>query len=647
MHTLNPFAVWTTGPRPGHILVLFALLLTMPMRASDGRPMEGGATRTLGRNNDPAARAMADSALAYSGKDLTRCLAFATNAIDKARRASDRETLHDALNTKRQVHYLSGEHELMLQTSLDALRVAQELGSDMALGDDHAWISMALMELKQPDKAYQHAQRSLTHMRKVNDPKALARGLCDMSHACLPVNKAGEALVCVSEAIRIYETQGDTAGTAFAQVQLGRILMHQERWNDALPVLLKANRYMAVRGTELQRCWIERDIAATYAGLERWSDVEQFLVRAELRAERLKAIGEYPSLLQVRIQLHEARDEHVLALHSAKRLIGLNDSLVHREVAGRIAAVNALHDTDRQEADLEQLRAENAALAASVGETKGHLRWWMAGVGLLVLVAGLALYQLRFNRKAVRRLRDKTKRIHELNEEVHARNIELERQRMRLAESLLSEEQKDLLLKEIHHRVKNNLQVVNTLLKMEAIHLNDPALEGIFDEAQGRVRSMALVHEHIYKVGDLSRVNVKAHVLALAEGILANHGLRQRVKLDIQVSFDKASVETLIPLSLLLNELLTNAAKHAFEGRSEGLIRIVLRRLPNDHCELLFSDDGSGLQHEQLRSGTSFGMELVRTFAEQLNGTIRLMKGEGTTFELTFRPDERVLRAAS
>jgi two-component sensor histidine kinase len=73
----------------------------------------------------------------------------------------------------------------------------------------------------------------------------------------------------------------------------------------------------------------------------------------------------------------------------------------------------------------------------------------------------------------------------------------------------------------------------------------------------------------------------------------------------------------------------------------------VLRRLPNDHCELLFSDDGSGIQHEQLRSGTSFGMELVRTFAEQLNGTIRLMKGEGTTFELTFRPDERVLRAAS
>jgi two-component sensor histidine kinase len=172
-------------------------------------------------------------------------------------------------------------------------------------------------------------------------------------------------------------------------------------------------------------------------------------------------------------------------------------------------------------------------------------------------------------------------------------------------------------------------------------------LEHIFSEAQGRVQSMALVHEHIYKVGDLNRVNVKAHVLALAEGILANHGLRHRVRVDLQVTFEKATVETLIPLSLLLNELLTNSAKHAFQGREAGVIKIVLRRMADHRCELLYVDDGAGLSPEQFSSGTSFGMELVRMLAEQLNGRIRLLQGEGTTFELSFEPERPRLRAAS
>ncbi|MBL8003385.1 MAG: sensor histidine kinase [Flavobacteriales bacterium] len=625
-------------------VLAFCLCAAVGVRGSHGHPLSewGGS-----EGSDPKARALADSALAYSDVDPARCLRYAEAAAEVARRKGDRHTLHDALNAKRYVHYLRGEHELLLQTSVEALHVAQELHSERWMGDDHGWISVALMELRQSDKAYQHAQRALDHMRATHDSSAVARGLCDLSNACLPLDKHAEALLRISEAERIYKALNDTAGLAFSRNLMGGILMEQHRWNDALPVLLNAYRHIGAHGAEVERCWIERDISRTYAGLNMWNDAERFLVLAEGRAYQLKAVREYPSLLEVRMRLQQARGELDAALGTAQRLVHLNDSLLQAEVAGRIAALNAMHDVASKDDEVARLSTENLALQARVAKGNMLRYWWAVAFAVLALATWAGLRQHRFSRRAKRMIRQRNERIKVLGDQVHQQRLELEQQRLRLAESLMNEETKDVLLKEIHHRVKNNLQVVNALLKMQALHLGDARLDEAFSEAQGRVRSMALVHEHIYRVGDLSRVNVKAHVLALAEGILANHGLKDRVRLDLQVTYDKVSVEALIPLSLLLNELLTNTAKHAFHGVPGGTIHIALRRQADGACELTYGDDGPGIDQHQLFEGDTFGMELIRSLAEQLEGSIRLLKGEGTTFQLNFDPEFRRLKAAS
>jgi len=484
-------------------------------------------------------------------------------------------------------------------------------------------------------------------MRATGDSAAVARGLCDLTNACLPVGKHAEALSRITEAERIYKVLRDSSGTAFSRNLMGGVLMDQKRWNDALPVLLNAYRYIGRHGANMERCWIERDLARTYAGLGRWNDAERYLLMAEERAHDLRAVREYPSLLQVRMALLQARGDLAGALGAAQRLVELNDSLLEAEVAGRIAAVNTMHEVASKEDEMARLAGENEDLKARVADHRQRSYWWMAAVVLFATVAWMGLHQHRTGRRAKRMLRQRNERIKVLGEQVHHQRLELEQQRLRLTESLLNEERKDLHLKEIHHRVKNNLQVVNALLKMQAIHLGDPRLDEAFQEAQSRVRSMALVHEHIYRVGDLDRVDMNAHVRALAEGILSNHGAGAQVRLDLEVTYDKMDVETLIPLTLLLNELLTNAAKHAFADRAGGTIHIALRRMPDGRCELRFSDDGQGLCQEQLYSSRSFGMELIRTLAEQLEGNIRLLKGEGTTFELLFDPERRPLRAAS
>jgi two-component sensor histidine kinase len=182
---------------------------------------------------------------------------------------------------------------------------------------------------------------------------------------------------------------------------------------------------------------------------------------------------------------------------------------------------------------------------------------------------------------------------------------------------------------------------------MQGTYVRDEGLQEVLGDCQGRVRSMALVHEHIYRVGDLNRVNVKAHLVALAGAVLKQHGLQDRVTLDLHVNYDHANLDNLIPLSLLMNELLTNSAKHAFTGRDSGRITVVLRRLGDSQCELVFSDDGVGMRQEQFFHVDSFGLELVRTLATQLDGRISLLKGEGTTFQMTFEPQARPIRRAS
>ncbi len=600
-----------------------------------------------GRRFDAGARAFADSAMAHRDTDPARAIGYARMAVEKARRASDLHSLHDALDAACHAHHMRAEHEQLFQTASEALRVAGELRDERCIGIDMGWISLALTDLRQPAKAHQYALRSVEHLRASGDRKALADGLNRLGRSCVPVGRTAEALLCVSEASALRLELGDTLGAARDQLLKGWMLTQQGRWSDALPVLLGADRTLRTWGTPQDRCRVLRDVAATYGALGHWGQAAPHLAMAEDLAWRNGLRTERPALMDLRIRMLESGGRTAEALAVARHLIALNDSLLHQEVCGRIATSMAMHETGARREEMEGLKARNAELEHTISEGRSRGRWWLGLIALLVLVALVALRGLRFNRRAKRLVRVQLDRIRDLNEQLRQARIELQRQQARLTESMLNDEEKELRLKEVHHRVKNNLQVVNTLLRMQALHLGDPRLDEAFREAQGRVLSMALVHEHIYKVGDLSRVNVKAHVLALAEGVLASHGLRDRVRLDLRITMERASVETLIPLSLLLNELLTNAAKHAFTGRDQGMLRVDIRRLPDGRCELTFSDDGHGMPHERLFEGHSFGMELIRTLTEQLDGSIRLLKGEGTTFELTFVGDRERLRAAS
>ncbi len=199
--------------------------------------------------------------------------------------------------------------------------------------------------------------------------------------------------------------------------------------------------------------------------------------------------------------------------------------------------------------------------------------------------------------------------------------------------------EKEVLLKEVHHRVKNNMQVITSLLDLQARRLNDPAAVRMFQDSCNRIRSMALVHEKLYQSADLSRVDFEPYVRNLMTHLVQAcrvHPGRVELKIDVPEVF--LGIQTAIPCGLILNELAANALKHAFPDGRKGTIRVTLRpRRGRGRYRLTVKDDGIGLppEFDPARS-SSLGLQLVTMLVGQLNGTVERGPGPGTEFRIAF-----------
>ncbi len=186
--------------------------------------------------------------------------------------------------------------------------------------------------------------------------------------------------------------------------------------------------------------------------------------------------------------------------------------------------------------------------------------------------------------------------------------------------------------------MKNNLQVISSLLNLQSGYIEDPAALQIFNESRHRVRSMALIHEKLYQSEDLSRIDFADYIQAVSSGLVASFARKSsNIRISVDVDNVMLPVDSAVPCGLIVNELVTNCFKYAFADRDAGEVRISMKRTDESNLQLSVSDDGAGFPKGiDFRNTESLGMQLVTTLAEQLDGTITMRNGVGTTFEITF-----------
>ena len=213
----------------------------------------------------------------------------------------------------------------------------------------------------------------------------------------------------------------------------------------------------------------------------------------------------------------------------------------------------------------------------------------------------------------------------------------LERQQAEteLQQSLM---QKELLLKEIHHRVKNNLFVASSLVGFPLSYIDNPEITKILENTQDRIKSMALIHEHLYGSPDLKKIDFSQYIQSLTRQIWYSYGFHDK-NINLVLDLDSAliNIETATPCGLIINELISNSLEHGFKNKSQGNISLAFKQNESGQLSLIIKDDGIGFPaNKNLYNTDSLGLELVCTLVEQLEGNIDFQSNEGTTIGISF-----------
>ncbi|MBL7871685.1 MAG: histidine kinase [Cyclobacteriaceae bacterium] len=291
----------------------------------------------------------------------------------------------------------------------------------------------------------------------------------------------------------------------------------------------------------------------------------------------------------------------------------LKDSVFTAEADQRIATLQTEFEVKQKESTIktqQQLISQQRRIQVL----------FIVGVGLLIVLILILLRTYRNKNKI-------NNQLSALNESLGQKNMQLDK---RNAEN-------ELLLKEIHHRVKNNLEIVSGLLSLQAAQLDHPSAQAVMLSSQNRVLSMGIIHQKLYQKDNLAAIEMKDYFQNLSESIIDSFNELDRITVQCNMPTIKLDVDTAVPIGLIANELLTNALKYAFGEKEAGEIqlRLVTTGQPN---ELLFQvrDNGIGKQNQGSIKGTGFGTELVDLLVRQLNGRLSIESGKGTTVNIYF-----------
>lgn len=635
-------------PRTPSILLALAIACSTGLMAGSSDTVQGARLETNAPRGLEEARQWKAEAVQLLHPDPLKALQMVREARNTARVLGDSALLHECLSIQATAQLALGLHEEHQRTLLEALQLSKAMGLAHAIARDLQGLAVAYRNNGLPERSVEASRDALAMLLPTGDEGTIGRAMLVHMHGLNAAGRYHDALRIGEQALARFDAINDVEGQARAWKQFGEVYAAQAHWGNALPFLVKASRILDTLGTDNDVVRLNAELARVHLGLGALADARACLDRAEQRAAGplRKTHGIRLRELHYELALTEGRWKDALSFLQIIRQA--EDSMRNARNEQRIAALHTMYDLQLKEIDNEELRGMVEAHAQAILATqRANTLLKSASLALLCLLVLTLFFGVRY-RRMLRRLHLKNDVVRQQAQEIHAKNLELERQNLRLTETLLSEEEKELLLKEIHHRVKNNLQVVDSLLGLQFGHIADQGLKEQFHEARGRIRSMALVHELIYRGGDLRQQQLGQYLVRLGELVLRSHGLQDRVKLVVNAAPVPLTIEQLMPIGLVANELLTNSAKHAFPTGTLGTIHIDV--VPDgDGHRMDYRDDGRGLHNAKERRAGAFGLELMRVLAMQVNGNLEVcaVDGPGVHYILSFAPDGHVLRVAS
>jgi len=359
----------------------------------------------------------------------------------------------------------------------------------------------------------------------------------------------------------------------------------------------------------------------------RFKEAETWLSAAEKAKENMPFLTRQWVLFELySYRLDSAKGNYTQAIEHYKRYKEASDSAYNIDKAKQFDQLRVQYETEKKDDDIQLLTQKNQLQNTAIEKEKYTKNIFIAGSVLLLLLLMVSYIAFRQKQISNRRLQASRDQIDKQNENL---------------QKLVRE--KEWLLKEIHHRVKNNLQIVMSLLNTQSAYLSsDDAIRAVKDSQQ-RMHAMSLIHQRLYQADHISFIDMSWYVRELVEYMKDCYLSDKDIRFDLDVEEIQLDIAQSVPLGLILNESISNAMKYAFPGIREGKISITLKKVCGNACFLAIADNGVGLPDGFDPANTdTLGMSLLVGLSEQLGGHLQVHNGHGLSLTVTFRLDGRI-----
>ncbi|MEL6251182.1 MAG: tetratricopeptide repeat protein [Bacteroidota bacterium] len=492
-----------------------------------------------------------------------------------------------------------------------ALRSFERAGHEYYTSFAHANLGNIFFLMEDNETAKHHFHRSLSIKKKHEDRIGQAIVYNNLAKLYLSVPKIDSAIHFNEQSLMIRKNLKDTLGMIDVYINLGGIYREENDLAKGIPYLQKALDFAVVKAVKAQEARAAVQLGRAFVDTDQKRKAQEFIQRGL----RLSSQGGEPETRLLAYQslarLYE-KTNNPKGFEYYDKAIELEDSLRNDEETRKLTRLEMQYafDKEKEFLELEQQKQE-LALNAELDRQRFQRNISFGGIisGLIILLLLWRSYRIQKRNRAL-----------------------LQTQNLHLEEALRDREN---LLKEIHHRVKNNLQVVSSLLSLQSRSIEDPVALDAIEEGRNRVKAMGLIHQNLYQEENLIGVNLPQYIEKLTDNLLDSYKIQDsKIHINRKVEELSIDVDTLIPVGLILNELISNSLKYAFKGREEGNISLFIGK-SKEGLKIEVADDGVGLPKDfNPQESKSMGFKLIRAFVQKMKANFEVISEQGTRVKI-------------
>nr|WP_240348463.1 histidine kinase dimerization/phosphoacceptor domain -containing protein [Longitalea arenae] len=536
------------------------------------------------------------------------------------------------------IYLTTSKHKKALEFAIASIDYSRKTGDSLFIVNYYLRLGAIYFEMHNPEKAYYYFNKALSVMVHSKKNRAMAVSLLGGIVNCLiEQNKTKEAYDFFSRELKKYPAV-DAYSTQQVNMSYLNLQYNLKQYKEAEKTLIKAIKPDTSYSFMLyDRMYVFTIGAGVYLQLKQYDKAGWYADSAYTMAKEVNSKSNLKDITFTLYKLELAKGNYPAALGYYENYKNYSDSIQQEIFDKRTIELGVKYETDQKNSQLQFLSIE-ATLHKNALKQGKVLRNFMIAASLLLLL----LLLLIFNRYRVKQRANKL--LQEKQDEINLQNQQLEKmvheEKKITAEKDKLLQEKEWLMKEINHRVKNNLQVVMSLLNTQSAYLKDEAALNAIQESQHRVHAISLIHRKLYQSDrQLTTIDMAAYIKEVTDYLADSLDPQNRIRFGLFIEPIQLDVAQAVPTGLIINEAVTNAVKYAFSGGRTAQININMFKKANGMLELAIQDNGTGLPPGfNWRQTDSLGMNLMQGLCKQLDGEFDVLQQDGLTIKISFEP---------